>query len=76
MHLLVVDCRRDQHDEDDEPRHAFVFAADATEASALCCAKYGNEGYTKFKAELVLDGQAGPPRVIGYAGQGPFTWSL
>lgn len=75
MNLITVLCSRPQDEEDDEPRHAVTVASTLGEAEAVCRTAYEHEGYTEFHAAETVEGHfGGPVRVLGFTGQGPFSW--
>ena len=47
---------------------------DGSEAEEMCRRAYRREGYTSFKADDVLEGSFSGPTLIGYTGQGRFSW--
>jgi hypothetical protein len=77
MKLITVNCARGPEHEDTEPRFAVVVATTGKAAEALCEAVYRKDGYTRFDARDLIEGQfAGPARVIGYAEHTPsFSWA-
>jgi hypothetical protein len=73
--LITVNCWPFEHEDDSEPRRATVIASDAAEAVALAQARYASGGFDVFEIDAEIDWPApSPARVLGHAGQGPFTW--
>ena len=59
MQLVMVECWTEQHEEDNEPRNAAVITEDADKAIELCQARYGDAGFTRFRADIVSGRFAG-----------------
>ena len=75
MKLITVNCWRPDDDDDVDPRSAVTIAATITEAENICRDAYSSEGFNRFEGHVVTEGQfAGPARVLGYTGQGPWSW--
>jgi hypothetical protein len=76
MKLITVNCSRSRAEADDEPRVGVAIANDPSEAEQLCRREYEGEGYSRFEAKDIIEGEfAGPARVLGYTGQNPsFSW--
>jgi hypothetical protein len=75
--LVVVRCMRPDDNDEDGARECFTIASTKTEAETLCRSAYSGEGYTRYQAGETIEGEGkwnGPPYVIGYAGQGNWTW--
>jgi hypothetical protein len=74
MKQYTILCARAQDLDDVDPRCAIATATDGPEAEEMCRRAYSGEGYTSFKADDGLDGPFAGPTLIGYTGQGPFSW--
>lgn len=75
MNLITVQCSRSKYNKDDvEPRTAVVIANDHDEAVELCKTAYARDGFDHFEVHTVFEKIFPGPRLLGYTGQGPFTW--
>jgi hypothetical protein len=70
MKLITVNCFRPNSDKDEEPRVGVTIASTVEEAEKMCRGAYTPDGYSRFQADDVVEGQfPGPAQVLGYTGQ-------
>lgn len=75
MKLITVNCWRPDDDDDVDPRLAVTIAATETDAKNICQDAYSSDGFIRFEIDRITEWRsAGPARVLGYTGQGPWSW--